>query len=58
MIPSKLCVPTQGVCEESYNQGVGLLIKVRVHAETAFLQFRNHLASGGFVMGFCGFQGY
>ena len=35
-----------------------MLIKVRVHAETASLQFRDHLASGGFVMGFCGFQGF
>ena len=47
LMPSKLCIPTQGACEESYSQGVGLLIRIRVPAGPAFLQSRDHLASGG-----------
>ena len=33
-------------CEETYNQGAGLLIRVRVITGPAFLQSRDHLASG------------
>ena len=33
-------------------KGAGLLIRIRVHAGTAFLQSRDHLASGGLMI--CG----
>ena len=59
LMPSKLCVPNPGsgggvVHEESYSQGAGLLIRIRVTAGPAFLQTRDHLTSGGLMMGFCG----
>ena len=53
LMPSKLCVPTWGFCEESYSQGVGLLIRIMVPAGPAFLKSTDHLASGGFMMDFC-----
>ena len=42
------------VCDKSYSQGAGLTIRIRVPAGPAFLQSRDHLVSGGLMMGFCG----
>ena len=57
LMPSKLCVPTQGgFGEEFYNSisRAGLLRRIRVCVGPAFL----YLASGGLLMSFCGSRGY
>ena len=38
-------VPSQGVCKEPYSPGVGVLIRIRVHAGPTFFQSRDHVVS-------------
>ena len=58
LMPSKRCPNLEGICEEPYSQGVGLLRRIRVRAGPAFLQSRQHLPSSGLMMGSCGSRDY
>ena len=52
---SKLCIPTWvgRSCQESYSQGMELMIRISVHAGLSFFQYRDHLVSDGLMVAFC-----